>query len=247
MPQVYGNSFGQIEILVVLVLVALIVTVNVAALSHPTAFVKCAVCVPAPLNVKPFHEYGNCDGHNAIVVVDVDIGLMITFIVTALSQPTEFVKCATCVPAALNVNPFQVIGNATAQIDVSFVDVDVGLIITFIVTALSQPTEFVRCAICVPAVLNVNPFQVIGNAAAQIDVSFVDVDVGLIITFIVTALSQPTEFVRCANCVPAALNVNPFHVIGNAAAQIELSFVDVDVGLIVTFIVVVVSLSIVFV
>ena len=68
-----------------------------------------------------------------------------------------------------------------------------------------------------------------------------DVDVGLIITFIVTALSQPTEFNKCATCVPAALNVNPFHVIGNAAAQIELSFVDVDVSLIATFNIVVES------
>jgi len=232
---VYGNWLGHNVRLFVLVLVALIVTVNVAALSHPTLFVKCAVCVPAPLNVNPFHEYGICDGHNAIVVVDVDVGLMITFIVTALSQPTEFIKCATCVPAVLNVNPFQVIGNAAAQIELSFVDVDVGLIITFIVTALSQPTEFVKCATCVPAALNVNPFHVIGNAAKQIKESLVDVDVGLIITFIVTALSQPTEFNKCATCVPAALNVNPFHTIGKAIAQIELSFVDVDVGLIVTF------------
>ena len=83
--------------------------------------------------------------------------------------------------------------------------------------------------------MKVNPFQVIGKAAAQIELSFVDVDVGLIITFIVTALSQPTEFVKCATCVPAALKVNPFQVIGNDTAQIELSFVDVDVGLIVTF------------
>jgi hypothetical protein len=178
----------------VLVLVALIVTVNVAALSQPTLFVKCAVCVLAPLKVNPFHEYGICDGHNAIVVVDVDVGLIITFIVTALSQPTEFVKCATCVPAALKVNPFHVIGNAAAQIEESLVDVDVGLIITFIVTALSQPTEFVKCAICVPAALKVNPFQVIGNAAAHIEESLVDVDVGLIVTFNIVVESHPTLF-----------------------------------------------------
>ena len=127
---------------VVLVLVALIVTVNVAALSHPTEFVKCAVCEPAPLKVKPFHEYGNCDGHNDVNVVDVDVGLIITFIVTALSQPTEFNKCATCVPAALKVNPFQVIGNAAAHINVSFVDVDVGLIVTFNIVVESHPTLF---------------------------------------------------------------------------------------------------------
>jgi len=123
-----------------------------------------------------------------------DVGLIITFIVTALSQPTEFNKCATCVPAALNINPFQVIGNATAQIEESFDDVDVGLIITFIVTALSQPTEFNKCATCVPAALNVNPFQVIGNATMQIELSFVDVDVGLIVTFNIVVESHPTLF-----------------------------------------------------
>ena len=136
-------------------------------------------------------------------------------------------------PAVLKVNPFQVIGNAAAHINVSFVDVDVGLIITFIVTALSQPTEFNKCATCVPAALNINPFQVIGNDAVHIEESFDDVDVGLIITFIVTALSQPTEFVKCAICVPAALKVKPFQVIGNAAKQIKESLVDVDVGLII--------------
>ena len=67
---------------------------------------------------------------------------MITFIVTALSQPNEFVKCATCVPAALKVNPFHVIGNAAAQIELSFVDVDVGLIVTFKIVVESHPTLF---------------------------------------------------------------------------------------------------------
>ena len=138
----YGNWLGHSDRLFVLVLVELIVTVNVAALSHPTEFVKCAVCEPAPLKVKPFHEYGNCDGHNDVNVVDVDVGLIITFIVTALSQPTEFNKCATCVPAALKVNPFQVIGNAAAHINVSFVDVDVGLIVTFNIVVESHPTLF---------------------------------------------------------------------------------------------------------
>ena len=126
--------------------------------------------------------------------MDVDIGLMITFIVTALSQPTVFNKCATCVPAALKVNPFQVIGNDAAHIEESFDDVDVGLIITFIVTALSQPTEFVKWATCVPAALKVIPFQVIGKAATQIDESFVDVDVGLIVTFNIVVESHPTLF-----------------------------------------------------
>jgi len=40
--------------------------------------------------------------------------------------------------------------------------------------------------------LNVNPFQVIGNAAAHIDVSFVEVDVGLMVTFNIVVESHPT-------------------------------------------------------
>ena len=78
------------DIFVVLVLVELIVTVNVAALSQPTEFVKFAVCEPAPLKVKPFHVYGICDGHNAIVVVDVDVGLIATFKTAIESHPTLF-------------------------------------------------------------------------------------------------------------------------------------------------------------
>jgi hypothetical protein len=81
------------------------------------------------------------------VVVLVDVGLMLSINVAALSQPTEFNKCAVCDPAATNVNPFQLKGKAVGQILSVVVLVDVGLIIKFIVTALSQPTEFVRCAI----------------------------------------------------------------------------------------------------
>jgi len=68
------------------------------------------------------------------------------------------------------------------------------LIITFIETALSQPTEFVRCAICVPAALKVKPFQVIGKDAAHIEESFDDIDVGLIVTFNIVVESHPTLF-----------------------------------------------------
>ena len=39
------------------------------------------------------------------------------------------------------------------------VDVDVALIVKFNVAALSQPTLFVKCAVCVPPVVNVKPFQ----------------------------------------------------------------------------------------
>ena len=82
----YGNWLGQINMVVVLVLVALMVTVNVAALSQPTEFVKCAVCEPAPLKVKPFHEYGNCEGHNVRVFVLVVDNFTTIVIVVSFTQ-----------------------------------------------------------------------------------------------------------------------------------------------------------------
>ena len=72
-------------------LVALTVNTKLAALSHPTALVKCAVCVPAALKVKPFQIYGKADGQILKLVFDVDVALTINTKLAALSQPTEFV------------------------------------------------------------------------------------------------------------------------------------------------------------
>ena len=57
--QLYGNCDGQIAVFVVLVLVALIVTINVATESHPFAPVSVAVYVPAALIDCEFQAYGN--------------------------------------------------------------------------------------------------------------------------------------------------------------------------------------------
>ena len=72
-------------------LVAFTVNTKVAALSHPTALVKCAVCVPAALKVNPFHEYGNAEGQTLKLVLDVDVAFTVNTNVAALSQPTAFV------------------------------------------------------------------------------------------------------------------------------------------------------------
>jgi hypothetical protein len=45
-----------------------------------------------------------------------------------------------------------------------------------------------------PATLKVKPFQVIGNAVAQIELSFVDVDIGLMVTINIVVESHPTLF-----------------------------------------------------
>ena len=72
-------------------LVAFTVNTNVAALSHPTALVKCAVCVPAALKVKPFHVYGKAEGQILKLVVDVEVALIDITKLAALSHPTAFV------------------------------------------------------------------------------------------------------------------------------------------------------------
>ena len=81
----------QILALVVEVLVAFTVNTNVAVLSHPTALVKCAVCVPAALKVNPFHVYGNAEGQILKLVLDVDVAFTVNTKFAALSQPTAFV------------------------------------------------------------------------------------------------------------------------------------------------------------
>ena len=105
--QLYGSEVGQILKFVVEVVVGNTVNVKVAALSHPTLFVRCAICVPDPVNVKPFHLYGNALGQMLRVVVEVLVGNTVSTKVAALSQPTLLVRCAVCVPAAVKVRPFQ--------------------------------------------------------------------------------------------------------------------------------------------
>ena len=118
----------------------MIIRFNVTTLSQPAAFVVIHIGkFVDEVNKFPCHLN---ESHALKFSIEVDVGLMITFIVTALSQPTEFVRCATCVPAALKVIPFQVIGKAAAQIELSFIDVDVGLIVTFNIAVESHPTLF---------------------------------------------------------------------------------------------------------
>jgi hypothetical protein len=56
--------------LVVDVLAAFTVRFNVAALSQTAALVKCAVCEPAALNVKPFQLYGKALGQMLRLLVE---------------------------------------------------------------------------------------------------------------------------------------------------------------------------------
>ena len=110
------------------------------------------------------------------------------------------------------------------------VDVLVAFTVNTNVAALSQPKALVKCAVCVPAALKVNPFHVYGKAEGQILKLVLDVDVAFTVSTNVAALSHPTALVNCTVCVPAALKVNPFHEYGNAEGQILMLVLDVEVA-----------------
>ena len=76
-------------------------------------------------------------------MVEVLVAFTVNTNVAALSQPTELVKCAVCVPAALKVNPFHVYGNAEGQILKLVLDVKIAFTVNTKLAALSQPTAFV--------------------------------------------------------------------------------------------------------
>ena len=79
-------------ILLVDVLVGNTVSTKVAALSQPTPLVKWAVCVPAPVKVRPFQLYGNALGQMLILLEDVLVGNTVNTKVAALSHPIQLVK-----------------------------------------------------------------------------------------------------------------------------------------------------------
>jgi len=74
--------------------------------------------------------------------------------------------------------------------------VDVGFTVRFNVAAESQPARFVRCAVCVPLAVNVNPFQTYGSSLGQILRLVVLVDVGFTVRFNVAAESHSTLFFK---------------------------------------------------
>ena len=131
-------------ILLVDVLVGNTVSTKVAALSQPTPLVKWAVCVPAPVKVRPFQLYGNALGQMLILLEDVLVGNTVNTKVAALSQPTLLIKCAICVPAPVKVRPFHVYGNALGHILILLEDMLVGNTVNTKVAALSHPILLVK-------------------------------------------------------------------------------------------------------
>ena len=75
----YGSRLSHIVIDVVLVTSGFTVKFNVASESQPADDVSVAVCEPAAVNVKPFHEYGSRLSHIVIAVVLVTSGFTVKF------------------------------------------------------------------------------------------------------------------------------------------------------------------------
>ena len=204
---------------VVLVKVGFTVTFKVTIESHPvTKLPKVVVWVPPTMNVNPFQSKGSSVSHTVVSVVLVNVGFTVTFNVAKLSQPdTALTKLDVCVPAAVNVNPFQSKGSSVSHTVVSVVLVNVGFTVTFNVAKLSQPdTALTKLDVCVPAAVNVNPFQSKGSSVSHTVVSVVLVKVLFTFKFKVAKLSQPvTKLVNVAVWLSMPLNVKPFHKYGS--------------------------------
>jgi hypothetical protein len=125
---------------------------------------KVAVCEPPFANVNPFHVYGNAFWQIVISVVDVAFGLTVKFNVANESQFVDETKVAVCEPAKEKDKPFQTKGKLFWQIVLSVVLVTVGFTVKFSVANESQFEMETKVAVCEPAVANVNPFQLKGNA-----------------------------------------------------------------------------------
>jgi hypothetical protein len=148
----------------------------------------------------------------------VKVGFTVTFKVTIESQPvTKLPKVVVCVPPTVNVNPFQEKGSSVSHTVVSVVLVNVGFTVTFKVAKLSQPdTALTKLDVCVPAAVNVNPFQEKGSSVSHTVVSVVLVKVLFTFKFNVAKLSQPvTKLVNVAVWLSMPLNVKPFHTYGS--------------------------------
>ena len=151
-------------------------------------------------------------------VVLVKVGFTVTFKVTIESHPvTKLPKVVVWVPPTVKVNPFQSKGSSVSHTVVSVVLVNVGFTVTFNVAKLSQPdTALTKVDVCVPAAVNVNPFQSKGSSVSHTVVSVVLVKVLFTFKFKVAKLSQPvTKLVNVAVWLSMPLNVKPFHKYGS--------------------------------
>ena len=218
----YGSRLSHIVIDVVLVTSGFTVKFNVASESQPADDVSVAVCEPAAVNVKPFHEYGSRLSHIVIAVVLVTSGFTVKFKVASESQPADDVSVAVCEPAAENVKPFHEYGSRLSHIVIAVVLVTSGFTVKFKVASESQPADDVSVAVCEPAAVNVKPFHEYGSKSSQMVIAVVLVTSGFTVKFKVASESQPADDVSVAVCEPAAVNVKPFHEYGSKSSQIVI-------------------------
>jgi ribosomal protein L31 len=213
--QTIGNCAEQIVESIELLICGFILKLSVTNESHPAAEINVMLCDPAALNVNPFHMNGSCAAHTIESVDEVRAGFTIRLSVAMESHPAAEVKVALCDPAALNVNPFQIIGSWAEQTIESVDEVTAGFTIRLSVAMESHPADEINVTLWDPAALNVNPFHVNGSCAAQTIESVDEVTAGFTIRLSVAMESHPAAEVMVALWEPAAENVSPFHVNGS--------------------------------
>ncbi len=145
----------------------------------------------------------------------VSCGFTLRLSVTTESHPVAEIKVALCEPAAVNVSPFQSSGNWAEQTIESVEEVRAGLTIRLSVAMESHPAAEVNVALCDPAAIIVNPFQMNGSCVEHTIESVDEDGAGFTIRLSVAMESQPAAEVNVALCEPAAVNVSPFQINGN--------------------------------
>ena len=123
--------------------------------------------------------------------MSVNVSLTIRINVTNESHPAAEVSVTLWEPAAVNVNPFQTIGNCAEQIVESIELLICGFILKLSVTNESHPAAEINVMLCDPAAENVNPFQLYGSCASQMVKSIVDASGRRMVRLSVTTESQP--------------------------------------------------------
>jgi hypothetical protein len=115
------------------------------------------------------------------------------------------------------------------------------MLMTFIVRIVSHPIADDTVSVIVPGVVNICPKTVAGNEFSHIVVSIVTVNNGRVVTLIVRIVSQPVVACTVSMIVPGAVNTCPRMVAGKALTQTAVSTTVVGTGMLMTFIVRIVS------
>ena len=160
----------------------------------------------------PFQLYGKAEAQIVSVVVDVVCSFTTRISIAIESHPVELVVVKVYVPASVYSVPFQLYGNAEAQMVSVVVEVVCSFTTRIKVAIESQPDAPVVLKVYVPASVYSVPFQLNGKADAHIVSVVEDVVCSLTTNTKVATLSHPVELVVVKVYVPASVYSVPFQL-----------------------------------